>query len=168
MIIAKYFWDLKERSLKEAEKILKSPKHPQFITKIVTFLSRCDKPEELFSIMPKEDFVEIWPKVRTYWIKRARVSDFRDWWETIYEQLLEKYQLKTRKAEGKPAQFLQKFGSIIKEARIKKGLSQRQLAQSIGMKQPDISSIEDGKKNITLYTLLRLCKILEIKKIDMD
>lgn len=168
MIIAKYFWDLNEKSLKEAEKILKSPKHPQFITKAVTFLSRCDKPEELFSILPKEKFVEIWPKVSSYWIKRTRESDYRDWWETIYEQLLEKYQLKQKNAKGKPAQFLQKFGVLIKEARIKKGLSQRQLALSIGMKQPDISGIEDGRKNITLYTLLRLCKILEIKKIDMD
>jgi DNA-binding Xre family transcriptional regulator len=35
------------------------------------------------------------------------------------------------------------------------------------MKQPDISTIEKGGKNITLETLSRLCKVLEIKKIDI-
>jgi transcriptional regulator with XRE-family HTH domain len=44
----------------------------------------------------------------------------------------------------------------ISDARIQKGLSQKQLALRIGMKKPDISRIEEGKKNITLFTLIRL------------
>jgi len=35
------------------------------------------------------------------------------------------------------------------------------------MKQPDISRAEEGKKNVTLYTLVRLCQILEIKTIEI-
>lgn len=168
MIITKYFWDLNRGALKETQKILKDPKHPKFLTRMVTFLSRCDKPKELFSIITKERFIEIWPKIRTYWMKHTRESEFRDWWETIYEQLLEEYHLIQKKVKGKSPDFFQKFGTLIKEARIKKNLSQKQLAQSIGMKQPDISKIEEGKKNVTLYTLMRLCKVLGIKKIEME
>ena len=167
MNIEKYFWDLKEKSLKETKGILKDPVHPRFTERAVTLLSRCDKPEELFSIIPRSKFVEIWPRIRTYWIKRIRRSDFRDWWETIYEQILEKYQHRPRKAKGGTPVTFRTIGMEIRDARIQKGLSQKQLAFRIGMKQPDISRIEEGKKNITLFTLTRLCKVLGIEKIDV-
>ena len=64
--------------------------------------------------------------------------------------------------------FFRKFGELIKEARIQKGLSQKQLAHRIGMKQPDVSMIEEGRKNITLYTVMRFCSVLGIKKITVD
>ncbi|MCX5681924.1 MAG: helix-turn-helix transcriptional regulator, partial [Candidatus Omnitrophica bacterium] len=60
-----------------------------------------------------------------------------------------------------------KIGVLVKDARIKKGLSQSQLALRVGMKQPDISQVEEGRKNITLYTLMRLCKVLEIERVEM-
>ena len=167
MNIEKYFWDLKEKALKETKGILKDTDHPKFTERVVTLLSRCDKPEELFSIIPRKKFVEIWPKIRTYWIKRIRRSDFRDWWETIYEQILEKDQHRRRKAKGGTPVTFRTIGMEVRDARIQKGLSQKQLALRIGMKQPDISRIEEGKKNITLFTLTRLCKVLGIEKIDV-
>lgn len=167
-MIQKYFWDLNKEALKETKRAIKDIKHPKFLMRIVTFLSRCDKPKELFSIILKKDFIKIWPKIKTYWRKVERMSDFRDWWETIYEQLLEKYQHKYKNAKGLSPDFFMNFGKTIRQARVSKGLSQKQLAQSIGMKQPDISKIEEGKKNITLYTLMRLSKILELKRIDIS
>ena len=167
MNISKYFWDINENALKETAKILKNPKHPQFPVKMVIFLSRCDKPKELFSLIPKDTFVEIWPSIRTQWIKRVRQSDFRDWWETIYEQLVDVYERARRKPVSTTPVFFRKFGALIKEARIRKGLSQKQLAHRIGMKQPDVSMIEEGRKNITLYTVMRFCSVLGIKKIEV-
>jgi DNA-binding XRE family transcriptional regulator len=167
MNIEKYFWDLNQKALKETKVILREPIHPKFAERLVTLLSRCDKPEELFSIIPRRKFVEIWPRIRTYWIKRMRRSDFRDWWETIYEQILEKDQHRLRKAKGGTPVTFRSIGMEIRDARIQQGLSQRQLALRIGMKQPDISKIEEGKKNITLFTLIRLCKVLGIEKIDV-
>jgi DNA-binding Xre family transcriptional regulator len=168
MSIEKYFWDLNQKALKETRGILKDPDHPRFAERIVTLLSRCDKPDELFSLIPRRKFVETWPRIRTYWIKRIRRSDFRDWWETIYEQILEKDQQKQRKAKGGTPITFRTIGMEIRDARIQKGLSQKQLALRIGMKQPDISKIEEGKKNITLFTLIRLCKVLGIETIDMQ
>jgi len=167
MSIEKYFWDLNQKALKETRGILKDSDHPKFAERVVTLLSRCDKPEELFSIITRRQFVETWPKIRTYWIKRIRRSDFRDWWETIYEQILEKDQHKQRKAKGGTPVTFRTIGMEIRDARIQKGMSQKQLAIRIGMKQPDISKIEDGKKNITLFTLIRLCKVLDIEKINV-
>ncbi|MBU2540275.1 MAG: helix-turn-helix domain-containing protein [Candidatus Omnitrophica bacterium] len=168
MIIAKYFWDLKEGALRETKKILKNSQHPKFTMRMATFLSRCDKPKELFSVISKKEFVKIWPKIRVYWVKRIRQSEFRDWWETIYEQLLDEYQHKQKRAEGKTPAFFREFGKLIKEARVEKGLSQKQLAFRIGMKQPDISRVEEGKKNITMFTLIRLSRILGIKRVDIS
>ena len=165
--ISKYFWDLNKRAVIQTEKILKDPGHPKFAQRMVTFLSRCDQPKQLFSLISKKEFIGIWPKIKSYWIKIARESDFRDWWQTIYEQLLEEYGIKQRIHKGKPFALSLKIGRLIREARVSKGLSQNELAVLIKMKQPDISMIEDGEKNITLETLARLCKALDIKRIDL-
>lgn len=39
--------------------------------------------------------------------------------------------------------------------------------REVSMKQPDVSKVEEGKKNITLFTLIRLCKTLGIQRIDI-
>ena len=164
MNISKYFWDLNRGSLRETEKILKNPRHPRFSAKMVTFLSRCDKPRELYTVLPKKKFIESWPKIRSYWMKIDRRSTFRDWWQTIYEELLGESRKKRQRVIGKTPAFFSKLGIQVRQARIRKGLSQEQLALTIGMKQPDVSKIEEGKNNMTLNTLMRLCKILGIKK----
>jgi len=166
MKIAKYFWELKESALKDTGRILKDPGHPQFAAKMTAFLSRCDRPKELFSLVSRNEFVEAWPKIRAFWIKRARQSEFREWWEAIYEELARAD--KPKKAPGAQPELLRNFGEQVLESRIKKGLSQRQLALRIGMKQPDISRVEEGRKNITFYTVLRLCKFLKIKRINIE
>ncbi|MFC1708813.1 helix-turn-helix domain-containing protein [Candidatus Omnitrophota bacterium] len=168
MNISKYFWDLNQAALKETKKILRDKNHAKFIQRMVALLSRCDKPKELFSIIPKKDFMSFWPKIRSYWMRRERESVFRDWWQAVYEQLLTAGQIRQKKPKEEPVAFFRELGSTLKEARIEKGLTQKQLASIIGMKQPDISKIEEGRKNITLYSLMRLCKILSIKQIDIS
>lgn len=166
MNISKYFWGLNEGALKEAGQILRNPQHPKFPARLVTLLSRCDQPKELFSLISKRAFIGVWPRVKSYWSKIERKSDFRAWWEAIYEQLLQKYNLKQKRPAGSSPALFVKIGRMFREARIEKGLSQHELASRIGMKQPDISMIEKGRKNITLETLARLCKILGVQKIE--
>jgi DNA-binding Xre family transcriptional regulator len=167
MNIKKYFWDLNESALEDTERILGNPNHPRFTARMVTLLARCDKPRELFSLLPRKDFMEAWPKIRSYWLKQTRRSDFRDWWETIYEQIVEQHHHIEKKAKGETPTSFRTIGRIIKEKRIEKGLSQKQLALAVSMKQPDVSNVEEGKKNITLFTLIRLCKALDIKHIEL-
>ena len=164
MNVAKYFWDLHKAALKETRGALDNPTHPRFLERSVTLLSRCDDPKELFSLWPKEKFVETWPKIRSYWLKRARQSVPRDWWDTMYERLVK---TSPPKLHGEPSDLFRKIGAVIKQRRIALGLSQKQVGSQTRLSQPAISQIEEGKKNITLLTLLRLCKILGIKSLDL-
>lgn len=167
MNIRKYFWELNRKALLDTGRVLRNPKHPRFMERIFTLLSRCDNPDELFSVLSKEQFVEEWPRIRQYWAKRAQAQDFRAWWETIYEHLLKKEGAQ-RVPKGEPMAVFVKTGEILKEARLKKGWSQSDFARRARMNQPDISAIERGKKNMTIETLVRLCKTLGIKNLSLD
>lgn len=47
---SKYFWDLNEKAIKETADILKDPANGKFRSRMVKFLSRCQKVDDLFSI----------------------------------------------------------------------------------------------------------------------
>ncbi|OGB89491.1 hypothetical protein A2625_01065 [candidate division WOR-1 bacterium RIFCSPHIGHO2_01_FULL_53_15] len=159
MSYKKYFWGLKPQALRETGRILKSPDRPKFIERIFVLLSRCDSPKELFSLISRKQFVAVWPKIRRYWLKKDQAPDFRAWWETVYEQLAGREQPRGKNFE--------RVGKLIREKRLELGLSQADLARRAGMKQPDISTIELGAKNITLETLVRLGRILGIKNLPI-
>lgn len=53
-------------------------------------------------------------------------------------------------------ELLKKFGKNVKIERIKKDLTQEQLAEIMGLSQNYIACIETGKQNMSL------CKILEL------
>lgn len=168
MGIAKYFWDLNVKALKEVKGILQKPNHPKFNQRMVTFLSRCDQPKEVFAIIPRNKFVKAWPAIKSYWAKVSQRSDFRDWWQTIYEQLLEECGIKQKLPKGEAFDLFKKIGLMIREARINRGLSQKELSLLARIKQPEISKIEEGKKNITISTLARFCRVLDIHQINLD
>jgi len=166
--LTKYFWSFNQAAIEETAAILKNPGHRRFPERMVTFLSRCDKPKELFMFISKQQFVDSWPRVKNYWRKVGGASDFRNWWQTIYEQIMEESRKKQIRPKGKPAGVFLKIGGIVRRARIQKRLSQKELACKVSMKQPDISMIEEGKKNITLGTLIRIGNALDIKSIDIS
>lgn len=166
-LIAKYFWDLNDKALKKTARILKDSRHPKFALRMVALLSRCQAPGELFSLISKNEFIKGWPIVRSYWLKIVKTSDFRDWWQTIYEQILKEENASLYFPGVKVSKIAQKIGALLREKRIKTGLNQKDFALKIGMKQPDISNIEKGKKNMTLETLVLLSKALGIKKIEL-
>lgn len=163
MNVSKYFWDLNPSALQETQRALKDSSDPLFSQRVITLLTRCDKPKELFSIITKQVFIREWPRIRREWVKLARQSHQRDWWETIYEQCVKPMDNKSPKAKGEPASFLKQLGLQIKQTRIAKGLNQQQLAFQAGIKQPLVSHIEMGKSNLTIFTMLRLFKVLGLK-----
>jgi len=161
-MISKYFWDLNNKALGETVDILNNPQHSKFPMRMVVFLSRCQEPKELFSIISKAEFINFWPGIFQYWRKAEKKSDFRDWWQTIYESILPVGKVAVRIKSDYSSQF-SNIGSCIRKKRLEQGMSQGQLALKLGMIQPHISRIEEGKMNITLATLMRICKVLGIK-----
>lgn len=59
-------------------------------------------------------------------------------------------------------QFKHQVGQLIKEARIKKGLTQLELAKMLGVTKGAVSAYETGKQNLTIETLHRVSSALEI------
>ena len=162
--IAKYFWSLNDQALAETEKALGDPDNPIFVRRAITLLSRCDDPEELFAVIPKAIFVNQWASIRRQWKKSGVNPDHRAWWDAIYRSIVSP----DEDFQGEAAsRHLRYIGSQIKTARKKKEWTQAELAERVGMGQKEISEIENGKSNITLLTLIKLAKTLEVKSADL-
>ena len=56
------------------------------------------------------------------------------------------------------------IGKRIKEARKKKGLTQEQLVEKLGVSIAYLSKIETGKIHINLERLSQICQILEVSE----
>jgi len=52
-----------------------------------------------------------------------------------------------------------KFGVLIQEARLEKGLTQEQLAEKCGTNKADISKIENNIKDVRLSTLQKIIEV---------
>jgi y4mF family transcriptional regulator len=57
----------------------------------------------------------------------------------------------------------EQIGTAIKERRKTLGLTQQDLADALGCSQRWIWELEQGKENIYLKRLLRLCQMMDIK-----
>lgn len=53
--------------------------------------------------------------------------------------------------------FLKKIGLLLKNYRIKKKLTQSQVAKKINMNKNDISKYENGKQSLNILTLKKMC-----------
>ena len=59
-------------------------------------------------------------------------------------------------------ELLKRFGKNVKIERIKKDLTQEQLAELMGISQNYIACIEIGKQNMSLGKVLELASFLEV------
>lgn len=59
-------------------------------------------------------------------------------------------------------EILVKFGTAIRKARIKAGLSQEKLAERANLHRTYIGMIERAEKNITLINIEKICKALDL------
>ena len=64
-------------------------------------------------------------------------------------------------------EILIKFGKKVREERTKLGLSQEELAARAGVHRTYIGMIERAEKNITLETIQKVCKALNLKIRDL-
>lgn len=62
---------------------------------------------------------------------------------------------------------LVRFGKVVREFRKKEGLSQEQLAFKAELHRTYIGMIERAEKNITLLSIEKIAKALDLKIIDL-
>lgn len=58
--------------------------------------------------------------------------------------------------------ILKRFGQKVREYRLQRGLSQEKLAEISGMHRTYISSLELGKRNVSLVNIHALAKALQV------
>ncbi len=59
--------------------------------------------------------------------------------------------------------ILKVFGFNLKVLRMKKGLTQFQLAEKLNVHEKHICKVETGKQNVTLKTLEKIAKALDVE-----
>ena len=62
--------------------------------------------------------------------------------------------------------FLAVLGARIKELRLQKDLTQNELAMLCNFEKASMSRIESGRTNVTILTLKKISKALEIRLMD--
>ena len=162
--VKKYFWSLNERALEETAAVLRDHENPKFALKAITLLSLCDRPQEAFRVIPEEIFISHWPAIKRKWKRSNREQTLLHWWDSIYRTLIGKEDKISAKQRSK---FLRFIGKQIQSARLKKEWSQKDLSDRVNTEQRLISEIENGKANITMETLLKLARALEIDTINL-
>jgi len=60
-----------------------------------------------------------------------------------------------------------KLGENLRKIRLKKKMSQGDIAKLLGVDRGYISKIENGKKNLTLATIAKLAKVLRVSVVDL-
>ncbi|MEP6631059.1 MAG: helix-turn-helix domain-containing protein, partial [Lapillicoccus sp.] len=63
--------------------------------------------------------------------------------------------------------YLQRIGSLIRDARRHKGLTQSELARSLGTSQSAVVRIEQGQQNLSLETLARIGESLDSEFVSL-
>ncbi len=66
-------------------------------------------------------------------------------------------------AEERFKNEIELFGNRLRQLRMRQGLSQLELEVRSGINRTEISRIENGKKNIEFFTLVKLAVALEVE-----
>jgi putative transcriptional regulator len=69
----------------------------------------------------------------------------------------------TAKGREKKELWLKAFGEHIKQTRLKKGLSGTDLTNLLFIEKTNLSRLEKGKVNPSVYLIKQICEVLEIK-----
>ena len=56
----------------------------------------------------------------------------------------------------------QKFGENMKKIRLEKDMSQGDICRSLGLDRAYISNVENGKQNLTISTMEKVAKALDV------
>ncbi|MEW6040866.1 MAG: helix-turn-helix transcriptional regulator [Elusimicrobiota bacterium] len=156
-----WLWDQKI-SDKSVRKILKNPEDKKYLKFAVLLLSRKNVPKEVFTqYINPVDFCRNWQGIKKI-MKKNKWNDPRiEFWQAIYERLMKKYRIKNVEIiqSGKvhrANEFCKSVGEKIRDIRVKKELTQGQLAKKLDISQQLISRIESGKQNISILTLKKI------------
>ena len=159
-----WLWD-RNLSISQAKQILKNPKHKKFNLLASLLLTRKNDPKEVFKeYIDSLLFCKYWTAIK----KRMRKDKWTEprivFWQAIYEKLMDRYRkqgISFRKEIPVAKSVICKMvGKQIRDARKELKLSQKELAEKMGISQQLISRIEKGRENVSLITLRNISDAL--------
>lgn len=60
------------------------------------------------------------------------------------------------------SEITEQVGQIIREARKSKGLTQKELGEKLGVVEATVNGYETGRQNLTVNTLYKIAKALDV------
>ena len=63
--------------------------------------------------------------------------------------------------------FLRELGYRLREQRVKRQLTQEELAEQCGLHRTFIGSVERGERNLSVLNLRRIAKVLRVRLADL-
>ncbi len=167
---ADWLWD-REIPLEEVKEILKDCRHERFAEFAALLLSRKNTSREVFrDYIGKDIFLRNWPII-TKGMSRNSWNDPRIiQWQAAYERMVKSFKEKgiPLRIAGKSSvtdELCFQVGSRIKALRQENNLTQKALAERLGVAQQVVSRIERGNANVGLLTLKKIAKVLNRKVI---
>lgn len=160
-----WLWD-RNISAKQALKVLRDPKHQEFIPLAALLLSRKNTPREVFrDYLNPLLFCRNWNKIKQKMRKDSWQSPRIDFWQAVYENILDKYRASNRgillRNKTRPIdEFCLLIGGNLRQLRRQNNLTQSALADKLKVSQQLISRIESGRENISLLTLRKIVEKL--------
>ena len=144
-----WLWDMRV-SEEHARKILKNKNHPEFYIFAEKLFARVKDPELAFQYVDRQTFYRTWASIKKRVLKDAWAKPAVDFWQSVY-------------ASAMAGNQRLNLAQAIKAARLKKKLTQRQLADRLGVIQQHISRIESGQENVTFDTLYKFAQALNTR-----
>lgn len=94
-------------------------------------------------------------------VKNVDITCLGDWLRLYHADILEE--------RGEASRYInrKRIGQLIAEARRKQGLTLRELAEKSGVSYQNITKIENGRYNVSIDILGKLCRALYLK-IDLS
>lgn len=72
------------------------------------------------------------------------------------------------KKEYERLEPIYKIKALLIEARIKKNMTQKQIAEKMGIKQPNLNRFEKNTENAKIGTLIRYAKAVGLKELKIE
>ena len=162
-----WLWDSR-LSVEEAENILKDRSDPRFDYFAEKLISR-DSPKVVFDLMSEESFCRRWPQIKKRMRKNQWAKQRVDFWDVIYKRVYERLKEKgimiRRPERVDVSRERMEVSSQIRKIRKSTGLTQKDVADRLGVIQQYISKIETGHENISIDSLKRIADVLDKKLI---
>lgn len=155
-----WLWDIRATE-KEASGILKNEWDPEFYIFAERLFGRLTDPVVVFSFIDKEIFCRVWPKIKGRLKRNKWLTNKTVFWDKIYGRI----QKELRSSAIEVSSDRKAIAFQLRDLRIKRGFTQKDLAKKLGVIQQYISKIESGRENFSIDTLKEIVSIFNKKMV---